>query len=242
MLRRNRYRRERILLPGEHEGRRSFLKWGLAGTALLFVGGGTWLATRRTRPAPGIGGPLAALSPMEATVMLSLGERLVPPRPGFPRPADVELPRRVDAVVALASPPAQAEIRQLVRLFDSALAGFLLDGQFRTFSDSAPEQQDARIRAWQVSRFTLRRTGYRALKKLVYAAYYAAPETWPAIGYPGPPSLGPADRGESPPKPARAEEPPKPPRRPRPAGPAPRPVEEAPAPRSGMDLPQEGKP
>ncbi len=144
--------------------------------------------------------------------------------------------------MALASEPAQAEIRQLVRLFDSALAGFLLDGQFRTFSDSSPEQQDERIRAWQKSRFTLRRTGYKALKKLVYAAYYAAPETWPATGYPGPPSLGALARPEAPAKPAKAEEAPKPQRRSRPAGPAPRPVEEVPAPRSGMDLPQEGKP
>src|SRR5512143_1342029 len=73
---RGRYRRERILLPGEHEGRRSFLKWGLAGGALLALGGGSWLATRRTRPAPGVAGPLTALTPEEATVLLALSERL----------------------------------------------------------------------------------------------------------------------------------------------------------------------
>ena len=255
MWRRGRYRRERILLPGEHEGRRGFLKWGLAGTALLAVGGGTWLATRRTRPLPALGGPFQVLSPLEATVLLTLAERLVPPREGFPRPMDVDLPRRADAVVALAPEATQNELRQLVRLFDNALTGFLLDGQFHTFTDSTLEQQDARIAAWQTSRYALRRTGYKALKKIVYAAYYGSPKVWPAVGYPGPPPLDASERPQEP-APKRAEArhaepkrgegapegtaPQRP--RPRPAAPAPRELEEIPAPRSGMDLPQGGKP
>jgi hypothetical protein len=191
MWSRNRYRRERILLPGEHEGRRSFLKWGLAGGALLALGGGSWLATRRTRPAPGVSGPLSALTPEEATVLLALSERLVPPRPGFPAPLDVDLPRRADAVVGSLEEEAREELKKLVHLFENALAGFLLDGQRRTFTDSSPEQQDARIRAWQTSRFLVRRTGYKALKRVVYAAYYGAPATWAALGYPGPPAVDP---------------------------------------------------
>jgi hypothetical protein len=216
---RSRYRRERILLPGEHEGRRSFLKWGLAGGALLALGGGTWLATRRTRPSPAIAGPLSALTLQEATVLLALSERLVPPRPGFPAPLDVDLPRRADAVVASLGEEARAELKQLIRLFENALAGLLLDGQLRTFTDAGPEQQDARIRSWQTSRFRVRRTGYKALKRVVYAAYYGAPATWSALGYPGPPPIGPLVpiRGTvtegarpEPPRPARPRPPPEP--------------------------------
>jgi hypothetical protein len=190
MFRRNRYRRERILLPHEHEGRRSFLKYGVAGAALLAVGGGTWLATRRTVPTPGLAGPFTALSPEEATIFLELSDRLLPPRPGFPSPLDVDLPRRIDALVALMDEESRKEVRQLVRLFENALAGLLLDGQLRTFTASTPEQQDARIRSWQQSRYRVRRTGYRALKKIVYASYYGARETWAALGYPGPPAIG----------------------------------------------------
>jgi hypothetical protein len=218
---RNRYRRERILLPGEHEGRRSFLKWGLAGGALLALGGGTWLATRRTRTSGGVVGPLTALSPEEATVLLALSERLVPPRPGFPAPLEVDLPRRADAVVASLGTEARAELKQLVNLFENALAGFLLDGQLRTFTDGSPEQQDARIRAWQTSRYRVRRTGYKALKRVVYAAYYGAPATWNAIGYPGPPPIaaapvkGTVTEGARP-EPARPARPRTPPPEPRP--------------------------
>lgn len=225
-------------MPGESEGRRSFLRWGLAGTAILAVGGASWLVTRRTRPLS-VGGPLLALSPVEATVVLALSERLLPPRDSFPRPFDVDLPRRVDAIVSLAPEATQAEVRRLLRLFDNALAGFLLDGQFHTFTDSTLEQQDARIAAWQTSRHALRRTGYKALKRLVYAAYYGAPETWAAIGYPGPPSLTPPEP-EPPPKPEPKRSAPR--SRPPAVAPEPRPLEEAPAPRSGMDLPQEGPP
>jgi hypothetical protein len=187
---RRRHRRERILLPGESEGRRSFLKYGLAGAALLAVGGGTWLGTRRTRPSPGLPGPFTVLSPEEATVFHDLSERLLPPRPGFPAPLEVDLPRRIDALLGLMPAEGQKEVRQLVGLFENALFGLLLDGQWRTFTASTHEQQDARIRAWQQSRLEVRRTGYRALKKIVYSSFYGAPETWGAIGYPGPPPTG----------------------------------------------------
>ncbi|MEY2667699.1 MAG: hypothetical protein RJA59_337 [Pseudomonadota bacterium] len=190
MLRRPRHRRERILLPGESEGRRSFLKYGLAGAALLAVGGGTWLATRRTRPAPDVGGPFTVLTPAEATVFLELSERLLPPRPGFPAPLDVELPRRIDGLLALMPVEGQKEVRQLVGLFENALAGLVLDAQWKPFTASTHEEQDARIRSWQMSRLEVRRTGFRALKKIVYSSYYGARETWAAIGYPGPPPTG----------------------------------------------------
>jgi hypothetical protein len=32
--------------------------------------------------------------------------------------------------------------------------------------------------------------GYQALHDLVLAAWYARPDSWPAIGYPGPPEVG----------------------------------------------------
>ena len=195
MFLRNRYRRERILLPGEREGRRSFLKYGLLGATALAVGGGAWLGTRRTRPDPSLAGPFAVLSPEEATFFRALADRLLPPRPRFPSPADVNLERRIDALLALMPVEGQREVKQLVGLFENALAGFLLDGQWRTFTSSSAEQQDARIRGWQQSRYRIRRTGYKALKKIVYGSYYGAPETWPAIGYPGPPPIGaPLDR------------------------------------------------
>ncbi len=212
MARRQRY--QRVLLPGEKEGRREFLKKGLLGGLILAVGGGTWLFTRRTRAQRSLEGPFQVLSAEEATVMLAVANRLVPERVGFPRPLEIGVPRKVDAILAMAHPATQKEARQLIRLFENALAGMLFELPVRTFTSSSPEEQDERLRGWATSRITLRRSGYRALKRLVYAAYYASPETWPAVGYAGPPEVPaqpPArrletERPERPAQPQRAPE------------------------------------
>jgi hypothetical protein len=175
-------------MPGELESRRSFIKKGLVGAALLATGGGVWLGTRSTQPDPALKGPFQVLTPAEATVILAIADRLVPPRRGFPRPLEVEVPRKVDAIAAMAHPAVQHELRQLLGLFESPLTGLTLDGLAGTFSGASPEAQDRRLHAWATSRIAVRRTGFRALKKLVYAAYYASPETWTAVGYPGPPT------------------------------------------------------
>jgi len=122
-------------------------------------------------------------------VLLAVADRLIPERPGFPRPRALGLAARMDAVVAMAHPATQAELRRLVRLFESGAAGLLLDGQPRLFTASSPAEQDRRLAAWAKSRIALRRTGFHALKRTVYASYYASPETWGAVGYPGPPIL-----------------------------------------------------
>jgi hypothetical protein len=236
---RRRPRRVRILLPGEREGRRGFLKKGLFGAVLLAAGGGgAWLATRRTRPRshPSLAGPFQVLTPAQAAVVLAIAERVIPEHPGFPRPGEVGLPAKVDAIAAMAHPATQKEIGQLVGLFESALGG-LLDWSPRLFTECDPAGQDRRLWAWARSRIAVRRTGFRALRRLVCAAYYASPETWGAVGYPGPP-LGATPRREPPapaaqpaPAPGPASEDPVPPPRPRrfrPAPVEPAPVEPAP--------------
>jgi hypothetical protein len=244
MARRRRY--QRVLLPGEKEGRRDFLKKGLVGGLLLALGGGVFLATRRTRVVTGLG-PLQVLSPEEATVVLAVANRLVPERVGFPRPLEAGVPRKVDAAVAGLHPAAQKEVHRLLNLFEGALAGFVFEGQLRPFTSCSPWEQEDRLRGWAHSRVTLRRSGFRVLKKLVYAAYYASPEAWHAIGYPGPPLAPPPVPPERPavseeeeaatpragrPAPqAKAAEPARPAQpASRPAEPAPRPAERAPRP------------
>jgi hypothetical protein len=223
---RRRPRQVRVLLPGEKEGRRGFLKKGLLGAALLAAGGGSvWLATRRTRVAPSTRG-LEVFDPVQLTVIMAVAERMIPDHPGFPRPAEVGLAAKVDAIAAMAHPAAHKELRQLLGLFESGFGG-LLDLQPRLFTDCDAAGQDRRLRAWMTSRIAVRRTGFRALKRLVTAAYYASPEVWGAVGYPGPPT-GAALREAPPPAPARREGP-------RPAAPelpapAPAPPEEPPRP------------
>jgi hypothetical protein len=231
-----RRRQQRVLLPWEQDTRRGFLKKGLVGGVILALGGAGWLALRRTRPVP-VGGALQVLSPEEATVILAIAERLVPPRSGFPRPIEVNVPGRVDELVALSHPARQRDLKRLLRLFENALPGLLFERQLRPFTESTAAEQDARLAGWAHSRLSLRRTGYRAVKQLVYTAYYTAPSTHAALGYRGPPPL-PRRVVQEPAAPAsEPPEAPAPTRRP-PRKLAPRPIELTPAPREGLTLPE----
>lgn len=224
---RRRPRQVRILLPGEKEGRRGFLKKGLLGAALLAAGGGSvWLSTRRTRVPPSIRS-LEVLDAVQLTVILAIAERLIPERPHFPRPAEVGLLAKVEAIAAMAHPAAQKELRQLLGLFESGFGG-LIDLQPRLFTECDAAAQDRRLRAWMTSRIAVRRTGFRALKRLVAAAYYSSPEVFGAVGYPGPP-IG-AARMEGPPPPPELAAPPAPGQEPEGEPPPPRPRRFRPAP------------
>jgi hypothetical protein len=188
MLRRSRARRERLLLPGESLGRRRFLVRGLIGGALL--AGGSWLVWRRPDDLTGVVGPFAVLSPAEAAILLAVARRTLPPGPRFPAPEAVRVAERVDSFLSMSHPGVQRDVKQLLSLFDSALFGLVLDGTPTSFRSASSAGQDARLSSWSSSRIAVRRTGFRALRRLIGSAYYSAPAAWAAAGYPGPPDLG----------------------------------------------------
>ncbi len=189
MFRRSRRRRERLLLPGEALGRRRFIQAGLVGA--FFLAGAGWLALRRRDDdLQVVGGPFAVLAPAEAAILLAVARRTIPRHPRFPTPERVGVAERVDSFLAMSHAGVQRDVKRVLALFDSALFGLLLDGSPVRFRSASPARQDARLADWSTSRYALRRTGFRALRRLVASAYYSSPSTWSAVGYPGPPSLG----------------------------------------------------
>ena len=186
--------------------RRSLIKRGFFGGALLAAAGAGGLVLRRgaavTLPAEG----LLVLGAREYAVLEAVARRVVVPQPGFPSPDEVRVAFACDRVLALADETAQVEARQLLELFDNALAGFLLGARLTPFTRLPPHQQDEVLAEWMNSRLAIRRTGYLALRTLVTAAYYGHPSTWAAVGYPGPPTSfhdpkAPAWRGGGQPRP-----------------------------------------
>ncbi len=164
--------------------RRRFLKYGLFGGILLAAGGiglAAWPTRRTYQPRR----PLAVFTPREFSVIAAIAARTV----GAPNADPVEIAHNVDT--ALTSQPIdnQRETRQLVGLFENALTGLLLDGQFGPFTTLSPEKQDAVLRSWCFSTLPVRRTGYTALRKLTQAGHYCDPKCWPQVGYPGPPTI-----------------------------------------------------
>jgi hypothetical protein len=62
-------------------------------------------------------------------------------------------------------------------------------GLWRPWPEAARADVDAVLLRWRDSPLRLRRSAYGALHQLLFAAWYALPESWAAIGYPGPPKL-----------------------------------------------------
>ena len=157
--------------------RRTFLKRGLAGGAVLLLGGGA-LAVLPTKE---LGAPkraLAVLKPRSFQVIVAIARRVCP------ETADaVDVAHGVDDLLRRTPPETQSDFNKLLGLFENALPGFLFDQRFLPFTRLSGDAQDAVLRDWRGSRLVIRRTGYHALRKICLATAYAGEATWPAIGY-----------------------------------------------------------
>ena len=169
--------------------RRSLVKRGLLGGALLAAGGAGFLALRNgaTVAVPADG--LLVFTPAQFAVLDAVARRMVRPRSGWPTVEQVGVARAADRIAARVEASAQKELQQLLGLFDNGLAGFLFGGWTRPFTRLEGPEQDAVLAEWRDSRIAVRRTGYAALRTLVIAAYYQSPSIWPAVGYGGPPGI-----------------------------------------------------
>ena len=156
---------------------------------LLALGGAASLTLRRTLRAAKPRAPLLVLSSDEYAIFTAVAERVVAVDEDAPSVGDVDVAGRADAAMALWPAAVQREFRQLLRLFESALTGVVTLTGLAPFTGSDALTQDARLLAWSRSRVAVFRTGYQAMKRLACACYYAAPESWPVTGYPGPPEL-----------------------------------------------------
>jgi hypothetical protein len=167
--------------------RRTLLKRGVVGGALLAAGGAGLLAFRAGKRVPPPPDGLRVFSEAQFAVLDALAHRLVAPLAGWPTVEEVGVARAVDRIAERLEPSAQAELKQLLGLFDNALAGFVFGGRSQPFTALDAAAQDTVLEEWRDSRIALRRTGYNALRTLVLAGYYQSPLTWKPIGYPGPP-------------------------------------------------------
>ncbi len=168
--------------------RRLVLKKGVFGGALLAIGAGGTLALRggvsRSLPPEG----LRAVGPQGYAVLCALAEHLIPRHPGFPTAEEIRVGFNSDRIIARVDPTARAELNQLLGLFENALANFLFGFRVTPFTAMSFDDQERVLAEWRDSRLLLRRTGMRALRAVVMAAYYGDRATWSAIHYPGPPT------------------------------------------------------
>lgn len=167
--------------------RRRLLQAGIAGAAALAVAGGVAWFRRRADERP------RALDRDAREIVRAIVPAMLA---GALPAADAERSRAIDDTVeavdhAVAGlPPAvRGELGQLFALLALGLGRRVFAGVPSPWPEASRDEVDAFLVAWQSSAWALKRSAYDALHQLVIAAWYANPRAWPAVGYPGPPSL-----------------------------------------------------
>jgi hypothetical protein len=164
--------------------RRTLLKVGLIGSAMLAAAGGAAYFLKA--------GSRDAATSDETRVVLRgvMPALLAGALPIDPSARALALEgglQRTLATIAALPLPTRIELGELFTLLASA-PGRWLAGVDR-WEDAGAEQVSAFLQRWRTHSFDLFQVGYHALHDLVLGPYYAEPATWEAIGYPGPISL-----------------------------------------------------
>ena len=157
--------------------RRRFLATGLAGGALLGLGG-MLESSRYTYRDPG---GLRALSGKQLATLTAAAECFVP---AGSAPSAGEIARWLDGYLASAPEFVRADVLRLVSLLEHGPQLFLSSP--RRFSALGVQAREAHLLGWADSRLSLRRAGYAAIRELVSLARYSDSRTWTALGYGGP--------------------------------------------------------
>jgi hypothetical protein len=171
--------------------RRQFLKVGLAGAVALVAIRAAYGPFMRDEALAE--GRFAFLAPGERTMLAAIAAVILagtlPPAVDARTPAIDTLMLDLDRALSGLNPNTQEEVRDLFSLLDFAPARWLIAGVRKPWSEAGADDIAAFLQDWRLSRWQLLQSAYQALHELIFAAWYAQPAAWPAIGYPGPPVL-----------------------------------------------------
>lgn len=166
--------------------RRKFLKFGLGG-GLLLATAGLARGARRYLPASGAE-PLAILDAADRAVLAAIAPVLLEGAGALEGKLDA-IVGSVDRAVTGLPPHLQAEVKRLFALLGAWPGRRFLAGVRAPWGEASRPEVAAFLERWRFSRWRLQQQAYQALHELVFAAWYARPDAWRAIGYPGPPEV-----------------------------------------------------
>ena len=93
---------------------------------------------------------------------------------------------RLDDTLAGFPSATQAELSQLLALVASPPGRVSLAGLRADWPAATPQEVQHALQEMRTSSLSLRQQAYHALRDLTNAAYYADPQIWSLMGYPGP--------------------------------------------------------
>ncbi|MRX27637.1 hypothetical protein [Kangiella sp. HZ709] len=101
----------------------------------------------------------------------------------------LHLMQQIDKAIDFVTQSSQDELRQLFDLLGNQLGRAYFAGVWSSWSSANVIAVTEFLNDWRTSFMSLLRSGYMGLHQIVMGAFYAQPQSWKAIGYPGPPQM-----------------------------------------------------
>ena len=169
--------------------RRSLLKIGLLGGAVLATAGVTVALVDRFASAPAQGH--LALRPADLPILAALVPVMLEGAVEPTRLSDAaqNTIQGLDHQLAHLSPEMLKLTRQMLDVLALPVTRGPLTGIWGGWESASPEAVRHFLARWENSALALLRMGHASLLQLVMMAWYAQPESWAHCGYPGPPTV-----------------------------------------------------
>ncbi|UJJ30040.1 twin-arginine translocation pathway signal protein [Halopseudomonas maritima] len=168
--------------------RRSLLKLGLGASMVLGTAGLTASLSGCSSNAPATN--FAVLRDSDLPLLRALYPAVIGPHPAFDQGQAADAATaQLDRSLQAASPFVQEEVLNLLGMLSLPLTRGPLTGIWGNLAEASPAQLEAFLLRWRDSRFDLLRKGHKAITQLLQLSWYATPQSWAAVGYPGPPQV-----------------------------------------------------
>jgi hypothetical protein len=177
--------------PRQFNGeRRTFLKAGIAGSALLLFG--RWLPPAHAAE-PDTDRNFTNLTSADADALTRIIPVMLlgalPQDRGQLNAAVGEVIRGVDITIGYQSLSVRGEIRDLFGLLTKGVTRALVAGVWTSWENASDQDVRKFLMSWRDSRLGMLRSAYIGLNNLIVGSWYSNPMSWARIGYPGPPKL-----------------------------------------------------
>jgi hypothetical protein len=176
--------------PDHRFSRRTLIKAGLAGGVALVASGWLYRRSRTPQPLPARIARGDAGEVLSAIVPVMLAGAL-PGSAGELAAATQRVLSNIADAVAMLPVALRSELDDLFSMLAFPPTRIAIANVSEPWAQAGPATIAAFLSAWRDSTLALKRSAYGALHQLITAAWYGDPSAWPAIGYVGPPALGP---------------------------------------------------
>jgi len=171
--------------------RREFFKISILGSAVLLLGSSLSTRILAKPDHASLEQNYSFMRPLDIEFILALAPAIlsVNKSGAFTEKVQLQLISTIDRQIASLGEDSQKKLRQLFELLTSSSLRYLAGAPTSRWSTTSAEQADSFLMGWKTSMFSLKRTGYAALVKLVTMSWYCQSENYQQSGYPGPPKI-----------------------------------------------------